>query len=138
MIKKLKILLILILIIKSGFCQIGYPRKIVLNNDTVIAIIPEQLKKINVSLVERDKYFELNNNLLDQIKLQEGIRQDSDELLRNCSAQKDILNKEIIILNNTIENKDKTISLKDKKIRFFKGTIVIEAVIFSVLLFKCL
>ena len=78
-----------------SFCQTTYPKKLVIDNDTVVVITPIQLKGINQLLVDRKI-------------LKETL---SDVQIRFKMLQNDILS-----MNKLSENKSQLISLQKKQI----------------------
>jgi hypothetical protein len=42
------------LITLSGFCKASYPKAIIYDNDTIIAITPDQLNEINILILQKE------------------------------------------------------------------------------------
>lgn len=51
-----------------GFSQTGYPKKVTVNKDTVIALTPAQVKIINLKKFDLDVCNEINDSLISKIK----------------------------------------------------------------------
>jgi len=80
-----------------AFCQSGYPKKVIYNDDTVVLITISQIKIVNNTKIERDKLKKDNHTL----------RTKCDSLIENCDNLTSIYKE-----NYELEQK---INIKNKK-----------------------
>ena len=105
------LLILCLLTVKLSFCQVGYPKKIVINKDTIIALTIEQVKAINITylqLQEAREYNALYKKTIDSYSVLLPVYDNTVQDLKNIIA----------IQENTISNKDELISVitnSDKK-----------------------
>lgn len=66
-------LFLLILTGTSGFCQNIYPRKIVFEGDTLVAITGEQLVKINLAIAGERRYRAENDVLTQRVQVADSL-----------------------------------------------------------------
>lgn len=78
-----------------SYSQNTYPKKIVIENDTVIIITPMQLREVNCLLTQRDMY---------------------EEVITSCESKIDGLNVQIVEAQKMIYDRDKLISLQEDQI----------------------
>lgn len=80
---------------KLSFCQTGYPKKIVIDNDTVICITTRQLTIINhnhIELMECREKDSLNTSLLDLCERTVQSKDSLNHILDSeISAQKEVI-----------------------------------------------
>ena len=124
--KKLIMLAILAILPHLCFSQVGYPRIIVLESDTVVAISRAQVKNLNLLHVNYD----FASIQLDSL---ERVATDCQKLiLINKDLQRSIITKDSLV-----SNKDSVyteiITVKDKKINKLKRKIKKRTVIGSVI-----
>lgn len=86
------------------FSQTGYPKLILYQGDTVVAITKRQLRTVNMMKVEHDRFKSLIDNLKSQTVLRDTIIQQKGQMLEELLGQKD--NYVHIISNNTDLAKD--------------------------------
>lgn len=87
--------------IKLSFSQEGYPRKIIIDKDTVCAITIAQVDSVNKAFVNNDKCNEEKDSLNSQINNYETLVEGQDrviasqgkeiEIQKNISAEKDTI-----------------------------------------------
>lgn len=126
--KKGTVLLLCLLINLLSFSQGIYPRKVVIEGDTVVAISPEQLTVVNVLILDLAECKELFD-----IEKEENLRK--TQLINSQSESMSIKDKEKKNLEeqNTIlsdQNKALEKSLKRQKLKT-KGTAILSAIIAS-------
>lgn len=136
--KKLIMLVILAILPHLCFSQVGYPRIIVLENDTVVVISRAQVKNLNLLHVNYD----FASIQLDSL---ERVATDCQELiLINKDLQRSIITKDSLVSNKDsvyteiITVKDKNINKLERKIKkrtvigsVIGGLLVILIVIFA-------
>lgn len=105
-----------------SFCQVNYPSKKVIDGDTIIAISPEQLIKINVTYVEKEKYQVLKDSLTKRYYDIYNLKLEGQELLRNMTAQRDNAIEQNKIFEDNLKQSLVTIDKQNKKIKFLKLT----------------
>lgn len=117
------LLLIFLLMNISVYCQSGYPKKILLGKDTVIAITPNHLKTINIEHVDYMECAELlvlknavvdsmtkiialqdsiTNNLQQQISVKDNYISDKNTVIQalyNGTSERDRIIKKVIRQN---------------------------------------
>ena len=137
--KKLIMLAILAILPHLCFSQVGYPRIIVLESDTVVAISRAQVKNLNLLHVNYD----FASIQLDSL---ERVATDCQELiLINKNLQRSIITKDSLVSNKDsvyteiITVKDKNINKLERKIKkrtvigsVIGGLLLILIVIFAV------
>ena len=124
--KKLIMLAILAILPHLCFSQVGYPRIIVLESDTVVAISRAQVKNLNLLHVNYD----FASIQLDSL---ERVATDCQELiLINKDLQRSIITKDSLVSNKDsvyteiITVKDKNINKLERKIK--KRTVIGSAI----------
>lgn len=136
--KKLIMLVILAILPHLCFSQVGYPRIIVLESDTVVVISRAQVKNLNLLHVNYD----FASIQLDSL---ERVATDCQELiLINKDLQRSIITKDSLVSNKDsvyteiITVKDKNINKLERKIKkrtvigsVIGGLLVILIVIFA-------
>lgn len=136
--KKLIMLVILAILPHLCFSQVGYPRIIVLESDTVVVISRAQVKNLNLLHVNYD----FASIQLDSL---ERVATDCQELiLINKDLQRSIITKDSLVSNKDsvyteiINVKDKNINKLERKIKkrtiigsMIGGLLVILIVIFA-------
>lgn len=134
-------LAILALMSTSCFSQIGYPKKIVLNGDTVIAVTVPQMKKINLTRVQLDEARLLLKNTKEQLVIRDTFRQRDTAyifMLEERRKTQDSLIARQVIVNRISEKNYNDINAKYQKSRkknwIFGGSagIFLFGLIFSI------
>lgn len=100
--------------IKLSISQAGYPKKIVINKDTLCALTIPQVDSVNKAFVTRDECYELRDSLFSQIGTY-------DALVNNQRATIKYQDKEIDLKNKIIAQKDTIIKSDENKIAELKG-----------------
>ena len=117
--------------------QNNYPQKIIYKGDTVVIITIQQVKKLNKTYLERDKYKTLTDSLNKQSDDYELVIIKDKELIDNLKEQL-ILKDNITIENNAIitdlNDKNKKLSKKVKVNSFFNKGLIVITIILGILL----
>ena len=113
------------------FSQNGYPKWIVYDEDTIIAITETQLDKVNIVKIERDACYDAmweSSTVIDSLEYSICEYKNVVQLQRNISHQKDSLISE---MNTEIKN-----NKKENRIWKFiaGGSIVVNAILILLLL----
>lgn len=149
MTKFVKILVVLLLNSTSIFSQTKYPKTLILNSDTVVAITVEQLKKTNDIFIEKNECFE-QRELQDSIIDNFHSKCESLELIINIvDSQKMNLKSQIILLESqrdeTKKQNDQLITdlnKKEKKLhrrnQILIGSISINLTVIGVIILSIL
>lgn len=103
-----------------SFSQQSFPKKLVIDRDTVCVISIDQLRLINGVFVDRDECNEVSSLLNSQIRRYEDLVTKQDSLLMSSQRQ-------VTLQEGVIEEKDRwifndgvIIKKHDKKIKFLK------------------
>ena len=88
----------------SGYSQGLYPKKILFQNDTVIAITPEQLRAANIKMLEGGYYRSVNDTLLSERAQYIRSINNYRVIVQQQSDLKDIADKRIENLLLQLEN----------------------------------
>ena len=125
----------------STFSQNGYPKRIVLGSDTVIAITLQQMDKINDYKIVADGLTEENESLRDVIVDRDNALFQSDSIRTELKGQMlhykslvDVKDDEIGLLNENAEDLEEIITLNKKRCRRQKLTMIISSVAGGVLI----
>lgn len=87
----------------SSYSQIGFPRIIKYGSDSVVAITFEQMKKINITKIERDSYKQIADSLKVEVDLYEYESKIGINMLQNLQKQ--------VSLQDSLLKKDREIEL---------------------------
>lgn len=99
-----------ILMTKLIFCQTVYPRKVVIDKDTVCIISTEQVRQLNNVFIDRDECNELKDSLNSQLNTYDKL----------TKAQQEVINsqdKEIVLQKKIVEEKDVIIHNDEKMLK---------------------
>lgn len=114
------------------FSQVGYPKKVVIEKDTVVAITNEQVKKINLAHLELQECNEIKVSLFDKITKDSLLivaqKSYSESLLKEVDLNKSLLNnyKDINIeLNKDLLKTKKLYNRERLKVGIFGGVSVV-------------
>lgn len=116
-----------------SFCQDGYPKVILFDGDTVVAITPSQLSQVNVmerQYAECEELRNKNDSIISTYKLKDQACTSEKEVLIEIISTKDLISGEKDIQNQILtvqleEEKKTTRKLKRRvKIFTFVGTAV--------------
>lgn len=137
MMKMLTILSTLMLISLSSICQTDYPKKAIINGDTLALVTIDQVKQINLTYNDKDRYKVKCDSLSKQIQLYDNLRVNSDSVISILKTQKENLNKQVSLSeevmkrqNTIIENQFKII----KKEKLYKNISYGATVLLIILL----
>jgi len=125
---------------KFGTCQDGYPKLIVYEGDTLVALTMHQVDLLNLMENQTRKYRDLSDTIYANSKLKdvklfklevvlELLRREGqikDELQANCDAA-------ILDINNALEKAEKKAKRRDTWMKIFAAAAVVEAVIISLI-----
>lgn len=125
--------LICLLIAQSCFSQTVYPKLITIDGDTVVAIKPEHINKMNVALLRLEECNELNQSLEEENILLMQKDSVSNEEKNNLTEQNEKLTRvseektgQVDILTEENKKKDKRIKLlKKSRTLFTLGGVVL-------------
>ncbi|MGL6127555.1 hypothetical protein [Chryseobacterium artocarpi] len=138
---KLSLLLLSLLMPILYFSQSGYPKQIVSEGDSLVAITKHQVKLLNLTKVTLDRQLEINKEKDVKIKALEAELKTTEDIVSKQDERRAISEAEIANRQELITEQDKTIqqlnkSLKREKVKkgFLIGAAVV--VIASVLIFK--
>lgn len=134
--KKLTILLSYLLIAVSVYCQTDYPRLILIDGDTVVALEPIQITKMNVAFLELEKCERLYESATEEILLLYEKDSISFEQKKNLQEQIEKLERidneksnQIDILEDKNKKQGKQIKLlKKSRPLFMLGGIIVGSV----------
>lgn len=101
--KKLIVLTAWMIMAISSYSQIGFPRIIKYGSDSVVAITFEQMKKINITKIERDSYKQIADSLKVEVDLYEYESKIGINMLQNLQKQ--------VSLQDSLLKKDREIEL---------------------------
>lgn len=104
----------------SIFSQEDYPKPILIKGDTLILILPIQLKKINKTFLELDMEKELNNSYLNEINILKDKVIIHEDLNKNCNKNVDILIQIKSELSNQVGNLELINNKQTKKLELTK------------------
>jgi len=79
--------LLLLLLSTTLFAQVKYPARLFISPDTIIAILPAQLTKINVSFVQLDACNEMRDTLKSIVSKQDFAIKAQQKLITNRDEQ---------------------------------------------------
>ena len=74
------------LITTSSFCQNTYPKAIVWNEDTIVAITPTQLQQINITITNYETLQQTCQKLTDIITVSDSISRSQENIIANHKA----------------------------------------------------
>lgn len=92
--------LVLIMMSIYAISQNGYPKKTVLDNDTVIAFLPSQIETINFVYDQRNYYCELSDSLYCELIRHESLAITVDSLIK--SMQNEVYAHEEILMKTEL------------------------------------
>lgn len=106
--------------INCSISQEGYPRKIVIDRDTVCAITFPQVDSVNKTFVDLDECNELKDSLYSQIdtygKLVEGQKQVIISQEKEIDIQKNIVSEK----DNIIASDEKLLKKQNRQVQWLK------------------
>lgn len=111
-----------------SFSQSGYPKQIVLQNDTVIAITVGQMDKINQEHLQKKECQETNKNLMNTLNYCE---QQNESIMVEAvilESQKEGLRDQIEVLNDKHELSEKEKQELQKTIKKQKLSLILHKV----------
>lgn len=94
----------------SCFSQIGYPKKIKIGNDSVVAITYLQLTYMNETYVKSVRYEQISDSLLVASQQCDSLYRDGQELVTGLKSE--------VIIQKTIAGKNQ--ELADKNFQLFR------------------
>lgn len=106
--------------IKSGISQDEYPRKIVIDKDTVCAITIPQLDSANKSFVEGDKCKEEKDSLNSQIKNYETLVEGQDTVIASQGKEIDIQKNISAEKDAIIASDEKLLNKQNRQVKWLK------------------
>lgn len=104
----------------SAISQTAYPRKAVIDNDTVCILSIEQTRTINKVFVDRDECNELKDSLNSQIKTYDALVKEQKNIIsaqdERIVIQKNIINEK----DNIIQSDEKLMKKQNRQIKWLK------------------
>lgn len=112
--KELTMLVIFLLIAVSCFCQENFPRRAVVEGDTVVLVTPKQVTVMNLIILERDALEEELQLLRETLLTRDSIL--TIEKRKNSELWEVIKNKDRQVenLNLIIDTRDKQFKSREK------------------------
>ena len=107
----------LILINLSSYCQSDYPKKAIIDNDTIVMITPGQVTKLNLAFNDLDRFKMKSDSLSSLISLFEQHDSLKDKVIQNQRLQminyekQGSINEEIILSLDKEVKKQKDIGI---------------------------
>ena len=126
--KKLIVLTAWMIMAISSYSQIGFPRIIKYGGDSVVAITFEQIKKINITKIERDSYKQIADSLKVEVDLYEYESKIGINMLQNLQKQvslQDSLLKKDTEIELILQNDNNFLKKKIKKEKTLKTIVYI-------------
>lgn len=119
---KLKLIMsvILVLIKVSSFCQVNYPQKSIINNDTVCIITIDQVKKINTTFIELDQYKELNDTANSRLITYIKLVDNNTDLIKSLESESKVKDQLILQQKGLIDNKKNELKIQEGKTLWLK------------------
>lgn len=128
-IKTFLLLSILILTQLSSFSQEGYPKKIVIDGDTLCAITIDQVRKLNFVYIKDDFLKEMNDTLVVQNERYKSLSNKYSDLVKEYEVTMN-LRKQVISEQDTIISNYKKENKRSKvRLIFWKTTCVLVATV---------
>lgn len=100
--------------------QTVYPKKAVIDNDTVCIISIEQVKTLNKVFIDKDECLELKDSLNSQIKTYDALVGEQKKII-SAQDERIAINKNIIAEKDTIiESDEKLLKKQNRKLGWLK------------------
>lgn len=114
---------------QSVFCQTGFPKKAVIDNDTVCILSIEQTKTINKVFVDRDECIEMKDSLNSQINTYDRLVIAQKHVIASQSKEIDIGKNIILEKNIIIDSDDKQLKQLGRKVGWLKVQRTVFAIV---------
>lgn len=114
----------------TKFCisQEGYPRKIVIDRDTVCAITFPQVDSVNKTFVDLDECNELKDSLNSQINNYETLVEGQEKVIKSQDKEIAIQKNIVIEKDNIIASDEKLLKKQNRRIGWLKVQRTILAI----------
>ena len=115
-----------------AYSQNGFPKKVIVNNQTVVAITEEHLKEINLKALELQECNEIKEALFDKITKDSALivaqNEYNESLLKEVDLNKSLLNNYKTInseLNKDLQKATKLYNKERLRVGILGGTSVV-------------
>lgn len=105
---------------QSVFCQAAFPRKAVIDNDTVCILSIEQTKVINKVFVDRDECNEMKDSLNSELTNYGDLVQVQKQVIASQDKEIDIHKKIISEKDVIIESDSKLLKKQNRQVQWLK------------------
>lgn len=102
------------------FCQIAYPKKAVIDKDTVCIITIEQTRLLDKVFIEKDECNELKDSLNSELNNYGDLVNDQKQIIASQDTQIVIQKKIIQEKNNIIKDDDKLLKKAERKNKWLR------------------
>lgn len=116
------LLLGLILMHLSIYCQNDYPQKAIIKGDTIALITPSQVTKINLTYNELDKCLQKNKSLSNLVTLYEDQQSTCDTIRNLLTEQKKNLQTQVTLSQEIIVGLNHNIKIQKRHKNIFAST----------------
>lgn len=108
------------MIVLSVYCQETYPKTIIVDGDTIVAITPNQARKINVTYVKLERSEVVIDSLNVQVNDYRKRSCDCDSLNFLLTEQRDLLQDKYKISERALDAAEVEIEKNNRKIKNLK------------------
>jgi hypothetical protein len=118
--KKRILLLLCLWTVQLSIAQSGYPKQILLEDDTLVVFKPYQITILNYAKVSLDECMALNKSYINELSLLNQSFVTSQEIESNLKKQMNLLNNtigEIEFQNNLLEDMNKGLKGKNRRLK---------------------
>jgi len=122
----------LILINLSSYCQSDYPKKAIIDNDTIVMITPGQVTKLNLAFNDLDRFKMKSDSLSSLISLFEQHDSLKDKVIQNQRLQMINYEKQGSINEEIILSLDKEVKKQKRYRNIGFGTSVLLLILLIV------
>lgn len=120
-----------------GISQVAYPKKVVIDNDTVCIVSIPQIKIVNKVFIDRDELRELNDSLNSELSNYRDLAEGQKQIIITQDQQKEIKDKIILEKDVIIQSDEKLAKKQNRQIGWLKlqrNVLAISALVLSVTL----
>lgn len=120
MLKSAIMFLAFLAMINCSISQEGYPRKIVIDRDTVCAITFPQVDSVNKTFVDLDECNELKDSLYSQINTYGKLVEGQKQIIISQGKEIDIQKNIVIEKDNIIASDEKLLKKQNRQVQWLK------------------
>lgn len=120
MIRFVVMLICLLAIQQSVFCQSAFPRKAVIGNDTVCILSIEQVKIVDKVFIDRDECYELRDSLGSQIKNYGILVGQQKEVIASLDKEIEVTNKIVAEKNLILLSDEKLLKKQNRQVKWLR------------------